>query len=78
MLRLCSYACAYVALYVAGFTVFLCFAFCLSLSLYAYVYAARVNQALSVTDTVFLFIILCNIGVSIYSLYCVYNIGVSF
>ena len=60
MLRLCSYACAYVALYVAGFTVFLCFAFCLSLSLYAYVYAARVDQALSVTD------ILC-----FYSLYCV-------
>ena len=44
----------------------------------SFVYAARVNQALSVTDTVFLFIILCNIGVSIYSLYCVYNIGVSF
>ena len=33
MLQRRSYACAYVALYVAGLTAFLCFAFCLSLSL---------------------------------------------
>ena len=33
MLRLCSYGCAYVALYVADLTAFFCFAFCLCLCL---------------------------------------------
>ena len=60
MLRLCSYACAYVALYVAGVTAFLSFAFvcpyanayvaCVFLScfrcLVSNAYAASVNQAL--------------------------------